>query len=269
MSYLDTSIYYVYQLRLEGSDLPFYIGKGKGRRAKEHFFGSSLRKNNIKNNIIKKSILSDVKILCEKLHENLIEQEALDLEMYYISKYGRLDLGTGILANHTDGGEGVSGHIISQELRTKRSINSQKMHDNRSQEEKIKIIEKMCASKNARSEEEKIKSRQKFSAARSKMHLEMTPEKRLSMRKKMSEKQSISWNHAKCTIELQMKVWRRADHLYSLYLQGYDTKTKLSKKLGDVTSDNVIRIINRFKNGWNPNLDENWLQWIRIVPKEE
>lgn len=86
------NIYYVYQyLRTDGS--PYYIGKGCRKRAwdkrRRYYPGDASR----------------VKIL----KENLTEQEAWDLEIELIAKYGRKDLGTGILYNQTDGGEGSSG----------------------------------------------------------------------------------------------------------------------------------------------------------------
>jgi hypothetical protein len=86
------NIYYVYQYLRE--DLtPYYIGKGKGRRAwSKHIFP-------IPNN------KSRIRIIAHKLNES----EAHLLETKLIKFYGRKDLSTGILHNRTDGGEGVSG----------------------------------------------------------------------------------------------------------------------------------------------------------------
>jgi predicted GIY-YIG superfamily endonuclease len=87
--------FYVYAyLRKNGT--PYYIGKGKDRRAWKHNkteqFITPLDKSRI--------------VILEK---NLSEVGALALERRMILWYGRKDLGTGILRNKTDGGNGISG----------------------------------------------------------------------------------------------------------------------------------------------------------------
>jgi len=53
------------------------------------------------------------------LKTGLTEEEALKHEVYMISVLGRKDLGTGILRNLTDGGDGVSGLVMSEEAKEK------------------------------------------------------------------------------------------------------------------------------------------------------
>lgn len=84
---------------------PYYVGKGSGNRA----FNPRQRR-------VKPPKDQSFIVFAQ---EGLTEQEAFDLERYYIALYGRKDLGTGILGNFTDGGEGVSGLRISQEARDK------------------------------------------------------------------------------------------------------------------------------------------------------
>jgi hypothetical protein len=77
---------------------PYYIGKGEGNRAyKKYRSGIKPPKN--KSRII-------------FLKQNLIEEEAFRHEIYMIAVFGRKDLGTGILHNRTNGGEGVSGRVL-------------------------------------------------------------------------------------------------------------------------------------------------------------
>ena len=91
------SIYYVYSYIRESDGTPYYIGKGKGSRAYS------------KNHTI--SVPNDrSKIIF--LETNLTEQDAFDLEIKLIFEHGRKDLGTGILHNKTNGGEGISGAIL-------------------------------------------------------------------------------------------------------------------------------------------------------------
>jgi hypothetical protein len=84
---------------------PYYIGKGTGRRA--------YQKHNQFNSPPKERIIF--------LKQNLTEEEAFKHEIYMIAVFGRKDLGTGILRNKTDGGEGSSGFNHSEESKLKMS----------------------------------------------------------------------------------------------------------------------------------------------------
>jgi hypothetical protein len=83
---------------------PYYIGKGSGKRV----FSSNRAINRPKD---KSRIIF--------LKQNLTEEEAFKHEIYMIAIFGRKDLGTGILHNRTNGGEGASGTIKSEETRRK------------------------------------------------------------------------------------------------------------------------------------------------------
>ena len=52
--------------------------------------------------------------LVRLLRSGLTYEEAQEWEITYIAHYGRVDLGTGILRNLTDGGEGMTGHGLAE-----------------------------------------------------------------------------------------------------------------------------------------------------------
>ena len=96
--------YYTYAY-LREDKTPYYIGKGKGNRLYKR--GSRVfAPPKDKSRII-------------YLKQNLTEEEAFKHEIYMIAVLGRIDLGTGILHNMTDGGEGISNP--SEETRRKMS----------------------------------------------------------------------------------------------------------------------------------------------------
>jgi hypothetical protein len=115
--------YYIYAyLRKDGT--PYYIGKGKEKRAWTKQHSVPVPHDN------KKIVIVEA---------NLTELGAFALERRLIRWYGRKDNGTGILRNLTNGGEGPSGAILSEETRLKMSA-AKKGHL-LSEEHKLKISE--------------------------------------------------------------------------------------------------------------------------------
>jgi len=102
--------FYVYAY-LRKSDLtPYYIGKGTGSRAwaKQHNVKIPTGANRI-----------------VRVESNLTNIGALAIERQLIRWYGRKDLGTGILRNLTDGGDGTF-NLVPSEKRKLSCIKSKK-----------------------------------------------------------------------------------------------------------------------------------------------
>jgi hypothetical protein len=94
-------MFYTY-LYLREDGTPYYVGKGKGRRA----FRKGQRQFNVP--VDKSNIL---------IQEFESEADAFEAEKFLIEYYGRKDLGAGCLRNLTDGGEGGSGRVVSDSIK--------------------------------------------------------------------------------------------------------------------------------------------------------
>ena len=122
--------HYVYAHYKKGeANIPFYIGKGIGKRAREKFRRSKHWK------AVVKKYGYDIRIL----YENLSEEDAFWIETKLIGMFGRSDKGLGPLVNHTDGGDGSSGAVRSEKSKKQ---TSEKMKGRKYAEERRKNIAK-------------------------------------------------------------------------------------------------------------------------------
>lgn len=120
--------FYVYQLRRADEPHPFYIGKGTLERCQDHFKEAARWDgvrckgiNAYKLRKILKAGKEGVQVLVEFVVKDVDEDYAHRVEVWSIHLWGRHDKKCGPLTNKTDGGEGVSGWIATEEYRLRAS----------------------------------------------------------------------------------------------------------------------------------------------------
>lgn len=96
--------FYTYLWLRQKDATPYYVGKGTGHRAFTNY-GHTVHRP-----------VSGHLILVQNWES---EEKALEMEKWWISFYGRKDIGTGSLHNSTEGGERNSGHKHSEEHKKK------------------------------------------------------------------------------------------------------------------------------------------------------
>ncbi len=146
--------YYLYRhIRLDKNE-PFYIGVGT--KCKQDLVYNTYRRAFTKGGRKRlwKSIINKISYEVEIIIESNDYEFILEKEIEFIKLYGRIDKKTGILANHTDGGEGVKNRIVSEETRLKIS----KSHKGKiiSEEQKERCRELRLGSTNSQETRNKI-----------------------------------------------------------------------------------------------------------------
>lgn len=130
---INTSMYYVYIYKTPINitvsymsilaDQPFYIGKGHGRRYKDHLSETAdTTCNHLKVAVISRLVAQNLTPVIEMYQTELTDAAAKALEIDLINHYGRLIDHAGPLTNKTLGGDGCTGFKHTEETKQLMSI---------------------------------------------------------------------------------------------------------------------------------------------------
>ena len=100
---------------------PLYVGKGVGNRYRTHIYDKYLKKDTIKNKMLKEILKNGKEPIIIKMYENLSEDVAFKIERDIIKKIGCLIYNNGPLTNLTTGGDGRCGANVTTDTRNKLS----------------------------------------------------------------------------------------------------------------------------------------------------
>jgi hypothetical protein len=169
------SDFYVYAYIDPRNGTPFYIGKGRAKRAWKHLQQDRLRKKGFFQNKLRRLLREEHTPSITMLAEGLSEEMSFILESFFILALGRRrdSNNLGPLCNLTNGGEGPSGYRHSKE--TLRRLSDARRRENLSAE----TLRKM--SQASRSREVSLETRRRISE--SQRGKKLTPEHR----RKLSE----------------------------------------------------------------------------------
>lgn len=105
---------------------PIYVGKGRYRRILEH--NKVPHYNPILGRKFSKIRKAGLTVKIEIALVTAVEQQAFEEEERLVAHWGRIDLGTGCLCNLTNGGEGMSGVIASEQARESSRRNIERLN---------------------------------------------------------------------------------------------------------------------------------------------
>lgn len=217
---LDKAFYvYIYY---DDNGVPVYVGKGSSTRIDKHITYVKKRLSRNKRmrthfyNFLAKMIKQGKEPKRLISQDKLVEKEAHELEIYLIKLFGRRDLKTGTLLNHTEGGEGSVGLKWSKESREgekngfygkKHTENWKKQHsetigDILKQSEKFKEYHKTAKLTGKRKGEKRTEeTRRRISEARKELFRKRLLEGEKSLFKVMSDKIKTIREALKTSIE--------------------------------------------------------------------
>ncbi len=191
----EESSYYVYALldtRVPGpfrygrytfKYKPFYIGKGTKNRCYKHIADAKKCDDALDNKNQRKALAirgiirntgRDPDVCFVK--QNMLEQDAFDLEMKLVQQIGRLQLKTGPLTNRSDGGEGQKNILYTDEYREAVSNRLKTFWESRTKEEVQETVEKVRKTRSNRTPEQVGREARLKSSAAKKHFASLTTE---------------------------------------------------------------------------------------------
>ncbi len=222
---------------LELDHEPFYIGKGQKERLFDHISESIGNRKTIRNsrkhNKIKKIFENGLQPIIIKIHDKISEEECLILEKKFINLIGRQDLDKGPLTNHTDGGEGTSGYIFTEQ-------------------DKIKMSEAQKKTINHSTRGKKFSEETKEKLRKGKIGEKNPNFNKPSLKKNKSLEELFGEEKAK-----EIKIKQKNSHLNKKASKS--TRDKMSKsRMGHSVSKNVIKYLNERTGDKNP-MSKKWI----------
>ena len=144
---------------------PFYVGKGHSSQSIRHLqeiknnYSTKWTGNLFKQRKIQNILNKGIEPIILKIEENLFEVDAFNLEIWLIWAIGRYDLNLGSLTNLTDGGDGTSGWVHTDEWKLKVSevMRGEKNHFFGKKHKSETIKKFSITNKHPHNEETKIK----------------------------------------------------------------------------------------------------------------
>lgn len=166
---MDSFYVYVYH---DSDGNPFYVGKGNGNRSKVHLHACQNSKRRSYRTMFYTKLRKMARLgetpSISILEENLTEKDAFQREKHYIAFWGRRDIKTGCLCNHSDGGEGQTGHQHSLKSRQRmREVQTPRLREMAKAQrgKKLSASHRAKMSVAAKGRERKLESIKKTAAA--------------------------------------------------------------------------------------------------------
>lgn len=233
---------------------PFYIGKGKGKRAFQHLRCNEHSKKAYK---IRKILRLGFNLQPIILIQNLSDENACRKEIELIRLIGRNDIEKGPLLNLTDGGEGLAGliwtdehrkrigekHIGLNPLKNKSDVEINEIYkrrkktiDSKSENEKRNSVEKFLKTMELKSNEERALINEKAQKTKRENFNKLTDEEKKIKRQQRSETASKNMKGRKHSEETKKKSgekirewYKNNDHPCKGIPKSEEHKKKISK----------------------------------------